>query len=994
MSKSEPLASVSVSGFLREKWLNPRRKRFWAVVLILFYTFFGFFAVPALVKQTVVNTARENLGREASLERVQFNPFLLSLRATGFRLLDADDVTLIGFDEFVVDFQLSSLFRRAWTFREIRLDGAYLHFERFAQNDTRLSRVLADLDGASGVNEPNPQERDGLPRVLIHELVLNSGRVDFRDRLPESPVDLEIGPINVSIQELSTLPDRYGQQSVVIRLPGDATLRWQGDLSLAPLNSTGELVIENSPLHQTIAYLEAVLPLESVSAVLGMSTKYRVNSLDDGNFTVALNELELTLSEVAVSGLDPVSEFFTLDFLEMSGGELHYPENTLRFTRVMVADPGVSASMDETGRLNLLSLVPKNTTEPDSDATGPATEAPAWQVDVTEFVLQDGHAEFTDYSVAPLGELTIAGLQVTASNLGNEANRRIPVLLNGDLDGAGSFDFKGEVVAIPDFSLAGQVETNGIQLRLAQPYLQQALNLQIESGALSSLLDVNVEPRNAPEISGTLTVDELDVTDTLRNEKLVGWNQLLIDRFEADGAAKTLNLSIVEFKEPFGRITIYQDGTTNLSGLRKSSDSDDSVNQDSDSPGWSAVIGGIRINDASMDFSDLSLPLPFSTYVTAMDGTLSTMDTSSTEPANIRLEGQVDEYGLARIEGAISVFDPFADTDITVEFRNLLMSGLSPYSAAFAGQKIDQGKLDLDLQYVFEQGQMTGRNEVVLSDLVLGEKVDDPNAPDLPLGLAVALLTDSNGVIDIDLPVKGNVNDPEFRIGGVIWQAFSGLITKIVSAPFALLGNLIGVDSEDLAQFQFLAGRSDLTPPELEKVARLQQALLQRPELRIEVEGPYNPAIDTPKLKFFKLRERVIERLEERELAADPADEASMLDEDIRSVLESLFVERFPAQPLKGLKEVHTQPPATDPQGKAALDELAYAADLRDRLLQSEVVTAQDLELLANSRAQAIRDAFLADEGFSADRVVVSGTAETPSDDSEWVLTELGVAAD
>lgn len=994
MSVSETPVSGLGSVFSREKWLNPRRKRFWAIVLILFYTVFGFFAVPALVKKTVVETARDSLGRDASLESVQFNPYALSLRATDFRLFDTDDVPLVEFDEFFIDFQLSSLFRRAWTLREARLDGAYLHFERFTQNDTRLSRLLADLDDASGARQPNPGENGGLPRILIHDLVLNSGRVDFRDQVPESPVELAIGPINVSIQELNTLPNRYGQQSVVVRLPGDATVRWQGDLRLAPLDSTGALVIENSPLQQATAYLEAMLPLDSMAAVLGMSTRYRISTRDDGNLAVALDDLELTLSDVLVSGLDPVSEFFTLASLEMSGGTLRFPENALHFTRILVADPAISATLDETGRLNLSGLLPEDNAKPDSDASGSVAQAPAWQVDIDEFVLRGGRAGFTDNRISPPAELTVADLQVTATNLGNEANRRIPIKLSGDLGGAGSFDFAGEAVAMGDFSIRGQASAGDIQLRLIQPYLQQALNLQIESGTLNSQLDIKAGAAEAPEISGSLAINGLDVTDTLRDEKLVGWNQLDIDRFEVSGAAKTLNLSSVEFDQPFGRITIYKDSTTNLSGLQKPDETGGAEALESESPGWSVVIGGIRINDASMNFSDLSLPLPFSTYVTAMDGTLSTMDMSSIEPANIRLEGQVDEYGLARIEGAMSVFDPFADTDITVEFRNLRMSSLSPYSAEFAGQKIDEGKLNLDLQYVFEQGQMTGRNEVVLSDLVLGEKVNDPDAPDLPLGLAVALLTDSNGVIDIDLPVAGNVNDPEFRIGGVIWKAFSGLITKIVSAPFALLGNLIGVDSQDLGQFQFLAGRSDLTPPELEKVAQLQQALLQRPELRIEIEGPYDPSIDAPKLRFFKLREQVIARLEEREQAAGPADEAGMLDEDIRSVLELLFSERFPGQPLEDLKVIHTHPPTDNPEGKAVLDELAYAAGLRDRLLESEVIGAQDLVQLASDRAQAIRNAFLADEGFSADRVVIAGTAEISSDDGEWVPTELAVAAD
>jgi hypothetical protein len=327
-----------------------------------------------------------------------------------------------------------------------------------------------------------------------------------------------------------------------------------------------------------------------------------------------------------------------------------------------------------------------------------------------------------------------------------------------------------------------------------------------------------------------------------------------------------------------------------------------------------------------------------------------------------------------------------------MEFRNLLMSNLSPYSVNFAGREIDAGKLDLDLNYRIEGGQLEGRNKIVMTDLVLGAEVDNPDAASLPLGLAVALLTDANGVIDIELPVQGDVNDPEFAIGGVVWQAFVGLVTKIVTAPFRLLGSLIGVDSEDLGQFRFLAGRSDLTPPEREKIGHLQQALQQRPELAVEVRGAFDPTIDVPALQLRNLRAAVLERLGPQYM--NQVEEFRMLDEQIRGVLEALFTERNPETPLESVRSAHRVPPPDDPDGEAVLDELAYSTDLRDRLLAAEPIGRQDLEELANDRAAAIRDAFLADGAIAEERLLVAAPAEAESEDDEWVLMDLGVAAE
>ena len=511
----------------------------------------------------------------------------------------------------------------------------------------------------------------------------------------------------------------------------------------------------------------------------------------------------------------------------------------------------------------------------------------------------------------------------------------------------------------------------------------------IEDGVLDAEAEVGFSAATEVAASGSFAVAGLRVMDTVENEPLLGWGRLDVDRFELDGEKRSLKFSQATFDELYSRIEIEQDRSVNLSRILQQAASEQTGRESTTDP-WSFVVGAIAINEASMDFSDLSLPLQFATYITSMDGRISTIDNQSVEPANIRLEGQVDEYGLARIDGSIGVFDPIAYTDVMLEFRNLLMSSLSPYTIQFAGQEIDEGKLDLDLRYFIDKGQLRGQNAIVLSDLVLGDKVDHPDAASLPLGLAVALLKDSNGVIDIDLPVEGNVNDPEFRIGGVVWQAIAGLITKVVSAPFRLLGSLIGVESEDFGQFQFLAGRSDLTPPELEKIAQLQQALQQRPELSIEVSGAYAPGADRPRLQYFRLRDLALERLGKEPVEGES--ETEMLDAEVRAILEVMFRERFPESDPETLKATHTGPPADDPEGKPELDELAYAQDLWERLLASEEITTADLRTLADQRAEAIRSAFLASGEYDETRIALGEATETESEDDEWVIVELGVA--
>jgi uncharacterized protein involved in outer membrane biogenesis len=976
-TKTRPQGSM----FSIADWFNYRRKRFWLVLLFLLYTLSGFFLVPVLLNKVVVDTVREDLGREASFENIHFNPFLLALKVHGFVLTDTDGEVLAEFDRLFVDFQASSLFRWAWTFREISLDGFDILFERFELEDSRLSRLQSDLQANRPQNESEPGEKGGLPRLLIQQLNVLQGGFHFKDHVPEAPVDLEGGPVNISMQELNTLPDRFGQQTVTISFPGDSTLEWQGSIDLSPLQSTGSLSIRNTQLDQATAYLKAFMPLDSMAAKLAISTDYRLNSLAEGGIDVELDDLQIGLTDVSVSGLSPTTELLSLPRLALSGGQLRYPEKTLTFQLASVEEPSVTTWLDENRQFSLLQLVPEKP-ESNSDRTDTTSTTSSWQFEIDQLVMDNGLAKFSDQSIAPPTAVSLSGIQITADGISNESGRSIPLKVSGQLDQGGRFEFEGETAVLPAFTISGQAGVDQVPLELVQPYAQQRSALLIEGGLLSSQIELEVSPQKAISLGGSLGVADLTVSDTRTSEKLLGWSELHVDRFEWAVDQKNIQLSLLSFEQLYGRFRVNKDRSTNLSGLIQQADDSPAGEKDNE---VALVVGGIRVNDGVLDFSDFSLPLQFATHISDMDGSISTIDTASTEPANIRLEGQVDEFGLARIEGTMNVFDPIGHTDVSVEFRNLLMSNLSPYTAQFAGRKIDQGKLDLDLGYVIEKGQLQAQNKVVLSDLVLGAEVDNPDAVSLPLDLAVALLKDSDGVINIDLPVTGDLNNPEFEISGVVVHAIVGLITRIVSAPFRLLGSLIGIDSEDLGRFQFLAGRSDLTPPELEKIGQLQQALQKRPKLGVEISGPFSPAVDTPKLQYYRLRDEVLSRMGQE--LNDEEKEIEMLDDEIRSVLEVLFTERFPGTTLESLKAAHTAE-------SSGLDELSYSGDLRDRLLASENITTADLEALGSERAEAIRQAFLAAGEFGEKRVVVTAPTEVESEDLEWVATELAVASD
>jgi len=232
-------------------------------------------------------------------------------------------------------------------------------------------------------------------------------------------------------------------------------------------------------------------------------------------------------------------------------------------------------------------------------------------------------------------------------------------------------------------------------------------------------------------------------------------------------------------------------------------------------------------------------------------------------------------------------------TDITIAFSNVEMANISPYSGRFAGRRIESGKLSLDLKYQIQTNKLVGDNKIIVDNLVLGEKVDSPDAVNLPLDLAVALLSDSNGRIDLGLPVSGELNDPQFSIGPIIWKAFVNIITKAVTAPFRALGSLFGSGAEKLNAVEFDPGKADLLPPEKEKLKKVAEALQKRPQLKLVVQGQYSPEIDGLELKQINVSRAIAVRMGVQLKPDAELEPIDFSDSKIKGALEKLFAERF-----------------------------------------------------------------------------------------------------
>jgi hypothetical protein len=341
----------------------------------------------------------------------------------------------------------------------------------------------------------------------------------------------------------------------------------------------------------------------------------------------------------------------------------------------------------------------------------------------------------------------------------------------------------------------------------------------------------------------------------------------------------------------------------------------------------------------------------------------------------VALDGVLQPSGTAQVQGETNLLSKEPQLDLNVIFHGFNMPGLTPYTGQYLGREVDKGEMSLDLQYKLEGKHLVGENKIVMNQVELGKKVESPEATHLPVGLALAILKDRDGKINLDVPVEGNVDDPHFRIGRVIMQFLLRLLTKVAMAPFALLSHMLGGGHADqLDHVDFALGKSDLASDQRETLGKLAKALDQRPQLKLEVRGRSDADSDAVAIKRNKFATLAAEKIE-----SNPKKYGGGLGYS-PPLLEELYVERYGKKSLREFRDRHQVAAGVLPPGhpqykagskKMVVDETAVAADIQSTLTAAQPVDAAELLALANARGSAIKQSLVA-QGVSEGRVYVT----------------------
>ncbi|MGP3792009.1 DUF748 domain-containing protein [Pseudomonas sp. B392_1p] len=934
-------------GLIRTGWV--------LLVALLVYSLIGFLILPGIALRIANQQLAQYATVPATLERLEFNPFTLTLDLHNLRLGEAE-APQAAFEALHVDLEWDSLWQRTLHLADVRLLRP--HSEILFAKDGSLN--LAQLFELPTSEAPEPAETEpSEPFPLrIDRLLLERGLVHFQDQRPSEPIDFVYDPLDFELHNLATRVDGDADASLSASGPDGGNIAWQGRFDLSPFTSEGRFQVTDLTLKTFWPYVQDMLPLHLQQGALNLHSDYRLDLSETTQ--LQLSNARVQLAPFAIDGPDgqPLLRLEDLDAQQVS---LDLAEQRVVIGQLRSTQLEAWASREADGQINWQTLLAGDET-PTSDDAADSESGKPWQVLLQDGQLRGYRVHLTDRVPEQDVELLVGPLDVDVQQLDSLGQSPFQLRLDTGLGEQGRLHAEGEVQLSP-VSARLKVNTQDIDLRLAQAYLSPFVRLELRSGQLASELDVrldSIEPL-AMQITGNAEVDQLHTLDTLKERDFVKWQRLQLQGLDYRHG-DSLNIASIDLNEPYARFIIYEDLTTNVAELIVEQPADPAATpaSDTDAPPLGIQIGAIVIHSGSANFADFSLQPNFATAIQELNGTVGTLDNRAQQPAAVNITGKVDRYAPVSITGRLTPFDPLHSLDIATSFKNVELTTLTPYSGKFAGYRIRKGRLNLDLHYRIEQGRLNAENHVLLENLQLGERVDSPSAVDLPVRLAVALLKDTQGNIDIALPIQGDLNNPEFSVMPIIWQTLRNLVLRAVQAPFKFIAGLVsGGDDDDLSQISFAAGSSELDSRARQRLDALAAALKQRPALRLEIEGSSAAASDGPLLAERRLQREYQDLLYkslQRRGKNVPDDPTQLeVDEDTQSaLLGAIYRSRLQRQPPAEWQE---------------LDDQERAERMRQEVLASWADNPAQLRRLSQQRAASIKD-YLVDQGGLEDRRV------------------------
>jgi Domain of Unknown Function (DUF748) len=901
-------------------FLSPRKRKllFCILGLLLLYTLTGFFILPPIVRAVAVKKISQQLDREVSIQKIKINPFVLSTTVRGLLIKDKDGEPFVSWDEVYVNFQLSSLFNPAWTFKEISTTNPYVRVQLNPDRTFNFSDILARLSTNTA-----PARSSAKPFVLhVEKLHIVGASASFTDLTMRHPFKRVIGPLDLTLDNFRTSPDNKNPYAFSGTTDAGERFSWRGFFYLDPLRSQGELTLDDITLNKYAPLYQDFVRFEIRDGNIGVHANYRL-AMGATNLTLSVTNTAFALRHFKLGVPGDSNNIAELDHFAVTGASVDLQTRQAEVGSILASGGRLNVRRNHDASVNVVELAkPAVTTEQPSGGIvlllRSVTNAVAMLLNSTNQWSGTVHnVNFTNCALhlEDLVNLRPATLELDdfaleAKNISNLPGTKLTAELslrwntNGAIHTAVAASFAPPTADV-------ELTLRNLDLATLDPYLEPKLNLLVLNSRLG--LDGQIQLRTPqgqlPDVTfrGDARLDDLHTVDGVTGGDLLKWDSVRVNGIDANLNPQVVSIRQIAVDNAYARVVVETNHSINLLTALRPAETNafaqtnvavaaattTTTNVTTALPKIS--VGSIVVSNAAVRFTDRSLEPNVNLSIEKAGGTISGISSEEWQRADVNLHALVDNVGPADITGHINPFSGTQTNDVKISVKDVELTPASPYAGKFAGYRIAEGKLNLDLDYNLVGRKLQSKNVITLDRFTFGERVNSPEATHLPVRLAVAILKDREGKIVLDVPIEGSLDDPKFRIGKVVTRAILNILTKVATSPFSLLGALFGGGGEELSYQDFAPGSADLSPGDTNKLNSLIKALYARPGLNLEISGSVEPVSDRDGLRRAaldkELRIRKWQALRKSERANITAEQITFTPEERARLVKQLFDE-------------------------------------------------------------------------------------------------------
>lgn len=861
-----------------------------------------------------------------------------------------------------------------------------------ANGASRAAAAAASAPAASGAQAADTKTPP--LDLTIRHVAIDGGTVNLDDRVPATPTALSLTKLAATLDGFALQRKTPAKYTLSTSLSRGGDLKAEGTVDVAAKQVDTKLVVDALALVPLQPYLGEATRARVLDGALGAT----INAKADWGKTpldAQVADSELSLKSLKLATPDAKAPAIVLPDARAKIAKVDVAARTAEIASVDAHGLALDVKRLKNGNIDLAAFaspaqpaVPQRTVARKAQAA-----APSWHYRIDALNVKEASANFTDLSTPRPVKLAIKPLDLSVQKLGDDMTKPLPVQLKATLNRKGSLNVTGDVTAQP-LKLALKIDGNRVDAAAFEPYFGSALNATIASALLNAqgnLTFAQAKDTMRAAYRGNVALVDVRMLDKATSDPFAGWRSLALTNLKAnyDDKGTDVDAARVTFSNFYGRVLLDAQGRLNLNDIvAKETGPAQSLTRDASksepvplSPGVtppaaaqaasaaaaqqasapaaaSATVvvkaapapqrpvrmhfGELVLQNGRVTYTDNFIKPNYTANLVAIKGTVGAFGTDSTTSAPVDVAANLAGNGPISIKGSVNPLIDKPALDLTATAHDIELTNLTPYSAKYAGYPITKGKLNVDLHYQLANDQLKANNHIFIDQLTFGDHIDNDTATKLPVKLAISLLKNTRGEIDVNLPVSGSLSNPEFSVGGLIWRALLNLIAKAVTSPFSLLAHAFGSGGEDLGYVEFAPGSAALTDAQQKKLDTVVKMLTEKPSIRLDLIGRVDPDKDTP-----GLRTAYVDRLVRQQKLKDVVGQGESID--------PMTVNVEPGEYDKYLTRAYKAADFKKPRNLIGLQKTLPEADMKKALAEHAPADDNALRALAQQRAQAVR---------------------------------------